>query len=170
MTFLKTERALLRSLAPEDARRIHEYRNDPECARFQRWDDTSMQAVEALIDRHAHDVFLSDASEQRYAIAAHDGSLLGELAYFVTPEDNCITLGVTIAPQQQGRGLAREVLGEVTARIRASHPGMDIVALIDPRNERSIRLFERLGFEKECYAESIDSLVYAIAGDRETNT
>lgn len=36
---------------------------------------------------------------------------------------------------------------------------MDIVALIDRENEPSLSLFEKLGFFRECYAESISSYV-----------
>ena len=45
------------------------------------------------------------------------------------------------------------------AAVQARHPAMDIVALIDRENEPSLSLFEKLGFFRECYAESISSCV-----------
>lgn len=161
MVFYRTERTQLRNLMPGDADAMLAYRTDPDCARYQRWGEVDMQSVRELIAMHEDDVLLSEQPAQRYAIAALDGALIGDISYFFTPGD-CITLGVTVAPQQQGRGYAREALAALIARIREKYAELDIVALIDPANERSIRLFERLGFTKECYAESIESLVYVL--------
>ena len=52
------------------------------------------------------------------------------------------------------------MLQEILIRLREAYPAMDVVALIDPQNQGSIRLFQKLGFEEECYAEKIHSLVY----------
>lgn len=164
MPFLVTERLLLRNLTAEDAETITEYRNDAECSRYQRWDDTSREAVQALIADHAADGFLSKREEQRYAICTQAGEIVGDLAYFFNAEDNCITLGVTMAPSFQRRGYAYEMLAAVVAAVQGRFPTMDIVALIDRDNAASISLFEKLGFEQECYAESIASYVYVING------
>ena len=47
-------------------------------------------------------------------------------------------------------------------RVQEKYPKLDIVALIDRENGPSIALFEKLGFYRECYAESIASYVYVI--------
>ena len=164
MAFLQTARLLLRNLTAEDAEIITEYRNDEQCSRYQRWDDTSRVAVQALIAEHTADGFLSRRDEQRYAICTQAGEIVGDLAYFFNAQDNCITLGVTVAPAHQRRGYAYEMLAAVVAAVQGRFPTMDIVALIDRDNAASIRLFEKLGFAQECYAESIASYVYVIAG------
>ena len=53
-----------------------------------------------------------------------------------------------------------EMLGSVISHIKAKYPIFEIVALIDKENEKSISLFKKLGFVQECYAESINSLVF----------
>ena len=88
--------------------------------------------------------------------------MIGELAYFDNPKDRCITLGVTIAPAHQRQGYAYEILAAVVHATRAKHPALDLVALIDRENEPSLRLFQKLGFTEECYADSIGSYVYVI--------
>lgn len=161
--FLETERLVLGNLCAEDASAVFAYRNDPECRKYQRWEDTSMEAVLGLIAGAERDVFLSDREEQHYAI--RDGKdLVGDLSYFYTAEDRCVTLGITIAPQHQRRGYAFEMLREVVKAVQEQHPGLDIVALIDKENAPSVALFEKLGFYRECYAEKIQSLVYVIDG------
>ena len=74
-------------------------------------------------------------------------------------KDNCITLGITVSPQFQRKGYAFEMLSAVIAAARERHPQMELVALIDKENEPSLSLFEKLGFYRECYAESIGSYV-----------
>lgn len=160
--FLKTKRLVLRNFTAEDFPAVHAWRNDETCAGFQRWEATSPDAVRAYLLRHREDVFLSEKDEQHYAIAALSGGAVGELSCFYNPEDTCITLGITVAPSHQGQGLAFELLSVVVGLIRQTYPAMDVVALIHPENTPSIRLFEKLGFQRECYAESIESYVYTI--------
>ena len=160
--FFRTNKLTLRNFRREDFPAVFSWRNDPACARYQHWEDTSADAVRDYIARHQEDVFLSDQAEQHYAIADHSGAAIGELAYFYNPDEWCITLGITIAPARQGQGLAFELLCAVIERIRQTYPELDIVALIHPGNTASIRLFQKLGFQEECYAESIASFVYTI--------
>ena len=156
---LKTERLHLRNLCPADAQTIFAYRNDPRCYEFQRWEDTSMEAIRAFIAVFQKDVFLSRKPEQHYAICTHDDQIVGDMSYFDTEEDNCITLGITVSPQFQRKGYAFEMLSAVIAAARERHPQMELVALIDKENEPSLSLFEKLEFYRECYAESIGSYV-----------
>lgn len=162
MIFLRTDRLQLTNLRRGDGPAVHRYRSDPDCARYQRWNDITPEAIDAYIARHTLDVFLSRAEEQHYAIRTPDGTLIGELAYFDNPKDRCITLGVTIAPAHQRQGYAYEILAAVVHATRAKHPALDLVALIDRENEPSLRLFQKLGFTEECYADSIGSYVYVI--------
>lgn len=164
--FLKTDRLLLRNLTVSDEAVIYAYRNDEGCARYQRWEDTSRECVRSLIETHRQDVFLSDREEQRYGISSPEGKLLGDLAYFYTEADRCITLGITVAPEHQRKGYAFELLAAVIGAVQKAHPNLDIVALIDRENAASIALFEKLGFSRECYAENIGSYVYVINGQK----
>ena len=160
--FLKTQRLCLRGFLPEDLSAVYAWRNDALCAKFQRWTDTTRESIRTYLARHREDVFPSEKEEQHYAIADASGEAVGELAFFYNPEDRCVTLGITIGPNHQGQGLASEMLSAVIGRTREAYPAMDIVALIHPENRSSIRLFEKLGFQLECYAESIESCVYTI--------
>lgn len=158
---LKTRRLYLRNLRQEDIPAVHGWRNDPDCFRYQRWEDTSYPATEAYVRAFGNSRFLSKEEEQHYAVCSGDG-IVGDLSYFYTEEDRCVTLGITIAPRHQRKGYAREVLEAVVATVRETYPALDIVALIEPGNAPSISLFESLGFERECYAEKIQSCVYVI--------
>ena len=161
---LKTNRLRLDNLRVEDTERICAYRNDPNCARYQRWEDVSEAAVAAFVKRFGSCTWLSKEEEQHYAIRAGE-ILVGDLSYFYNEEDRCVTLGITIATEHQRKGYARELLSAVVDAVRSTYPALDIVALIDRENEASIALFEKLGFGQECYAEKIVSYVYVIYGE-----
>lgn len=164
MVFLRTQRLILRNLELIDGETICKYRNNENCARYQRWADTSLSAVICMIEKYRSDLFLSQQEEQHYAISLSDRTCIGDLSYFYSTKDNCITLGITISPEYQRKGYAYEILQEVIAAIQEKYPGADIVALIDPENDRSMGLFSKLGFVQECYAPSISSCVYTIYG------
>lgn len=51
---------------------------------------------------------------------------------------------------------------ETDRLIHEKYPTMDIVGLIEKDNIKSIGLFEKLGFQQECYAESISSYIYVL--------
>lgn len=158
---LKTQRLWLRNLQQEDIPVIHAWRNEPVCCKYQRWEDTSYPATEAYVRAFGNSRFLSTEEEQHYAVC-DDAEIVGDLSYFYTEEDRCVTLGITIAPKHQRKGYAREILEAVITAVRETYPALDIVALIDRENTPSIALFESLGFCRECYAEKIQSYVYVI--------
>lgn len=159
---MQTDRLYLRNLQDGDAQALFACRQNAECAKFQRWEDTSLSAIRAFIDKFRGCRFLSEQEEQHYAICAHDGTLVGDLSYFYTEADGCVTLGITVFPAHQRRGIAREILAAVISAVQIRYPALDLVALIDPENMVSIALFEGLGFYRECYAPSIRSFVYVI--------
>jgi RimJ/RimL family protein N-acetyltransferase len=58
-------------------------------------------------------------------------------------------LGITLAPDRQGRGLASEALAAVMTRLFEDHGVYRVYAEADDRNRAVHRLFERLGFRCE---------------------
>ncbi|MBO7253037.1 MAG: GNAT family N-acetyltransferase [Oscillospiraceae bacterium] len=161
MIQLQTERLTLRNLQEEDGKILYAYRNDPECSRYQRWEDTSLPALECFVKTFSCCAFPSEEEEQHYALCLGE-MLIGDVSCFYTQKDSCFTLGITMATQYHHQGYAREILGAMVAVLKARYPKREIVALIDPENAASIALFEALGFVRECYAESIRSCVYVI--------
>ena len=160
---LRTTRLHLRNLSPVDADTLFDYRNDDRCSRYQRYEDTGMAYLQKFVRDYAHSAFLSREEEQHYAIACNvTGEMVGDLSVFFSPEDNCFTLGITIAPRFQRQGLAYELLKEVIERMRYHYPSVDIVALIEKGNAKSISLFKKLDFVEECYADSIQSHVFTL--------
>lgn len=160
---LTTERLLLRNLCAADVEAVHDYRNNADCARYQRWEDTSEQSIRAFISQWAYSAFPSLEEEQHYAICLREGGLVGDLSCFYNGKDRCITLGFTISYRHQRNGYAFELLSAVVAVLRERYPQLELVALVEKENTASLRLVEKLGFRQECYAERIDSYIYTIS-------
>ena len=162
MTYLQTNRLVLRNLNKCDLSALMRIRNDALCAKYQRWDDTTEETISAMIERHAADIFPSLNDVQRYAISLPCGSFIGDVTVFYTQEDNCFTLGITVDPNHQREGYAFEMLQQVVLSLKQKYPTTELVALIHPDNQASKALFRKLGFTFECYAKSIDSDVFTL--------
>lgn len=166
---ITTDRLTLRNLQPTDVPLLHASRNDPRCARYQRYEITTIPALEQFVRNYASCRFPSTAEEQHYGVALRQsGELIGDLSVFFTGADRCITLGITVYPAWQRQGFAREILRAVSLRLREDYPAMEQVALIDPDNAASLALFGSLGFLQECYAPSIHSCVLTLPATEAT--
>ena len=162
---LRTSRAYLRNLCSDDVDALFEYRNDPTCMQYQRYENTSRSYLQDFVTAYSHCKFPSTEEEQHYAlICSLNNRMIGDTSIFFSKKDNCFTLGITIAPEYQRQGYAYEILSAVTAQLHDHYPAVDIVALIDKNNVKSISLFQKLGFTEECYAESIESYVFTKYG------
>jgi RimJ/RimL family protein N-acetyltransferase len=160
MEKLITKRLGIRNMTDADLVFIKSLRADEVCARYQRWEDNSEEHIREMIATHRHDVLLSDTEIQRFLIAMRDGAPVGTLTLFVTPDEDCITVGITIASAHQRKGYAKELLTALCNLAKETYPTLDLITLIHPDNTPSIRLFEALGFRFQLHAESINSLVY----------
>lgn len=87
---------------------------------------------------------------------AGDGELLGSftLANVMRGPFQACMLGYGIAHAQQGQGLMHEALEAGLAWVFGELDLHRVMANYLPRNQRSARLLERLGFEREGYARS----------------
>jgi len=86
-----------------------------------------------------------------WAIADRDSDrLIGALTLFSLHADQLrAEIGYSLSPDFQGRGLATEALQSGLAYAFDELGLVRVEADIDPRNEPSCRLLERIGFERE---------------------
>jgi RimJ/RimL family protein N-acetyltransferase len=147
-----TERLSLRPFRADDLPAFVAYRSAPEVARYQAWDATySMDDAERFLASPEGLVFGQPGEWVQLAVTDRaSGALCGDCAVRVaTDQPNTAELGVTLAPEHQGRGLASEALAAVIARLFQDHGIHRIYAEADDRNEGVHKLLERLGFRCE---------------------
>lgn len=152
-----TERLCLRPFRADDLPAFVAYRRLPEVARYQSWDAgySMAEAEEFLAEQEPLEFGQPGAWVQLAVADRRTGALCGDCAMRVAGgESQGAEIGITIAPEYQGAGIAREALAAVVSRLFAS--GIHrIYAETDERNAAVHRLLERLGFR--CEARLIDA-------------
>jgi RimJ/RimL family protein N-acetyltransferase len=108
VTEILTERLRLRPFRNEDLSAFVAYRRAPEVARYQSW-DTSYSMVDAerfLADQDGLELGRPGVWVQLAALERTSGTLCGDCAVRVIDGQCQAEVGVTFAPEHQGRGLA----------------------------------------------------------------
>jgi Acetyltransferases, including N-acetylases of ribosomal proteins len=141
-------------LADADLDAFVAYRRDPDVARFQGWSpDYSVADGRALLDAQRGWSLPPAGEWMQFALRSAEGQLLGDVAVHRLDEPGVFELGVTIAPRNQGRGLATRALGAVTAHLLSEHGARRVYAECDARNTGMRTVLSRLGFRLEHTAE-----------------
>lgn len=147
---LDTKRLSLRALGSDDIPFLFAIFGDPEAMRY--WSSPPMrelaEAEELLSKITGH---AKAGTLFQWGIARReDDQVIGTATLFrIDPEHRRGEIGYVLRRDQWGRGLAHEAL---TALLGHAFDGRNLHRLeadIDPRNARSIRSVERLGFKLE---------------------
>jgi ribosomal-protein-alanine N-acetyltransferase len=138
---LRTERLSLRPLRRDDAEALHRAFGDPEVMRY--WSTLA----HATLDRTRRWVDAAVlGAEQGGAIelaVVHGEETIGRVGFWRQEE-----IGFLFVRSAWGQGFAREAVGAGIEHAFAVKDWSEIRADVDPRNAGSLRLLERLGFER----------------------
>ncbi|KRU17066.1 hypothetical protein AS142_07220 [Bacillus pumilus] len=87
----------------------------------------------------------------QYAIALSESNqLIGDCAiHTLDCEPRIVEIGFTLAPKFQGKGYIQEALSSMIEYIFTTLNKHKIIAYTDVRNEKSIRVLERLDMRRE---------------------
>jgi RimJ/RimL family protein N-acetyltransferase len=139
---VRSDRLVIDALTVDDAPAVAAYRNDPDVARYQSWplpygveDAAGLAAAGQLAIR------VGERGQRT--------ELVGDAMLDCVPAtEHAVEIGMTIAPAAQGRGLATEAVTALVDAVFAAGR-QKVVAYVDVRNERSLALFDRVGFRRE---------------------
>lgn len=158
MTFMETDRLILRNVATKDADIMYDYRNNEICARYQRGQTKDYDGIITLIERRKDDVMSVDAPFM-VAVALKDtDELVGEIV--VMPRDGTISLGYTLSYRHHRRGYAFEALTALIHLLHERYRSWDFISFTEPENEPSMALLKKLGYKDMGYAPSVESQVF----------
>lgn len=147
---LQTNRLSITPLGVSDIAAFTSYRQDPELARYQSWDENySLDQARALVASQAG--ITNPARGEWLQLAIHrleDGLLVGDLALHAMEEDSEFELGFTIAKEHQRLGYAKEASQELLRHLFTDHSASLVIAQPDTRNTASIRTLQALGFKQ----------------------
>ena len=158
MTFIETNRLILRSIAAKDADIMYDYRNNEICARYQRGQTKDYDGIVALVERRKNDVMSVDAPFM-VAVALKDtDEMVGEIV--VMPNDGTISLGYTFSYKHHRKGYAFESLTAFINLLHEQYPEWDFISFTEPENESSMALLKKLGYKDMGYIPSMESRVF----------
>ena len=142
----------LRRLADTDLPTLVQYRSEPAVAQYQTW-DTNWNADDAA------ELFAADRATthvtpgewvQLVIEEAATGAVCGDVGvHFTADQPNTVELGVTLAPEYQGRGAATISLTSLLAWLFDELDTHRVFGQADERNAAVRRLLDRLGFRHE---------------------
>jgi len=149
-TILQTSRLLLRPLRPSDAAAVFALRSDPKVARYAGYIPwTSIESARTMIERDMN--WLATGENIRLGIVGpHGDEVIGTCTLFHLDEQcRRADIGYDLCPAFWGHGFINEAL---TALIQYGFSSMQLNRLeadVDPSNMASIKVLERLGFQRE---------------------
>ena len=105
--------------------------------------------------------FLRD-NRARYYLFEKDNleKVIGTVAVFDAKKEpfDKMTIGYKLLPQYTGKGYATEAVRRVTEAVFFDGHFHRVEAYVQPSNAASIRVLEKVGFERECLARSVIKL------------
>ena len=146
---LQTPRLSLRPLTESDVAEVFAVFSDPVVVRY--WDGplmTTQQDAMQYIDQIHHGFRRRDFFQ--WGIAGATGTVIGTctLAHVSAMHQRC-EIGFALRQTQWGKGFGSEAAGAVIDFAFETLRMHRIEADVDPRNDRSLRLLEKFGFERE---------------------
>jgi RimJ/RimL family protein N-acetyltransferase len=152
----RTERLEMRPFVAADAAVLAAYRSDPDVARYQSWDAPyALETARRFVARQS--TFDGPVPGDWVQMAMSlEGRLVGDVAVRLDDDGSVATIGYSMTPAEQGRGLAREAVGAVVGRLFDGLAIHRAQADLDPANVPSARLLEGLGFEYEGTSRSAE--------------
>jgi RimJ/RimL family protein N-acetyltransferase len=150
---LETDRLLLFRLEPQDAGAMFAYRSLPEIGKYQGWRPGSVDEILAFIRGLAGCEPFAPGRWFQFGIRLRiAGTLVGDCGVKVRADDPAqAEMGVTIAPEHQGRGYATEAQRAVLDLLFGPLGKHRVFASADPRNTASVALMKRLGMRQEAH-------------------
>lgn len=142
---LVTPRLKLRHARPDDLDALHVVLSDP---RATRWWSTPPHATLEETRVWLDSMLAGNVAGAPDFVIERDGQVIGKAGFYKLPE-----VGYILHPDHWGLGLATEALTAAVAHVFATTDLNDLSADVDPENQASIRLLEKLGFVFTGFAE-----------------
>lgn len=173
MTFpLETQRLTLRRLQDSDAEGLFSYRSEPSVAQWLTMEPQRVEDVLADIKQKADlEPNMPGTWFQVGIFLRESNTLVGDCGlHFLAEREHEAELGISLAPDARGNGYATEALRAVIEVLFFTFGKRRLIASIDPSNQSSIRLFQRLGMRQEAHfreslwfkGEWVDDLIFAM--------
>ena len=153
MADLETPRLQLRGFRDEDFEDVHVYASDPEVTRLLSWGPNAPEDTREFLERVQRAALEVPRENHDWALERKsDGRVIGGCGLYNRSERQAeYEIGYCLTRSAWGQSFGKEMMTALLEYGFSSLSAQRIVALIFPRNERSIRLVEGAGFEFEAH-------------------
>lgn len=165
---LHTGRLTLRPFAPTDGPAVLDYSQDEDWAAYQQTVPHTAQEAEQVVA----DLRLRSWDDRPVWAITRASAVVGLVSLVFEADHRIALVGYGIHRDHRGIGLTGEAVDAVLDAAFAAHPQLArITAHTDARNQRSIRLLEKLGFVREgtlrsggvtAQGELVDAAIYGL--------
>lgn len=146
----------LRAFEERDLTEFARYRALPEVARYQSWEQYTLEDAKRLYAKQRSGIYGATGSWHQVAIADKVSDILiGDCALHFMEDDQQMEIGFTLAPGRQGQGLAREAVGLLLDHAFGAMGVRRVLAKTDAENLPAQKLLTALGFQKEAERDVI---------------
>ncbi|MEM8822307.1 MAG: GNAT family N-acetyltransferase [Pseudomonadota bacterium] len=140
---------ILRRFRPADAAAFHAIRSDPEVGRFQDWDKPDYDGALAFVSAMETAPSFPPGGWWQIAIAwPRDDQLAGDMGLHLSEDGSELELGITLAREAQGQGLAPRAIQAAAEMVFAETSARRIVMITDARNRAMLAVLDRLGLSQ----------------------
>ncbi|HEX2188379.1 MAG TPA: GNAT family N-acetyltransferase [Longimicrobiaceae bacterium] len=98
---------------------------------------------------------LADAAHAVLVARSADGRPVGSIRFDTGDGWRTARLSYVVAPEARGEGRSGPMVRAGVAWVRGAHPGVAVRARVMEANERSLRVFRRLGWREERAEEGV---------------
>ena len=146
---IETDRLYLRKFNLDDAKRMSEYRNKSEVAKYQSWHTYSeRRAIRRIKELMKKDEFYLPHNDYHLAIVLKETDvIIGDIFVDVVNKTSFM-LGYTLDSVYWGKGYASEMVSVFIEYMHKEYDFKKVMAYAYTNNVRSIKLLERLGFKQ----------------------
>jgi RimJ/RimL family protein N-acetyltransferase len=146
---LEGPRCRLREFAERDLAEFARYRALPDVARYQSWEQYTLEDAKRLYAAQLGMTFGTPESWYQVAIAdkASD-ALIGDCALHFLESGAELEIGFTLAPERQRKGLAQEAVSLLLDHAFGAMGKHRVLAITDAENIPAHKLLETLGFRR----------------------
>ncbi len=167
----RTERLVLRPLRHGDEADVLAYRGRADVVRYMPAEPLRADGASGFIAERLPATAIAADDDKIILAVEHDGKVIGDLLVKAGKlADRQAEIGWAFNPDYHGRGFATEAARELLVLAFVGLEMHRVWAQLDPRNDASSRLCERLGMRREAYfrediwfkGEWGDTAVYAL--------
>lgn len=148
---IQTTRLKIRHLELSDLSDFHNYRSNPEIAKYQGFDVMTIEQAKEFIKNNSTKYFGKAGEWVQYGIEnIETKQLIGDCAIKLDQYDKRIAeIGITISHLEQKKGFAKETLLGILTFLFDTKKIHRVFEIVDSENIASINLLKSTGFKQE---------------------